>query len=143
MAVAGDFIEQLKEIYGSQGPTVILDVGSRDLEESIQMSTAFPNTRIIAFEPNPNQFVICQAAGKNFRRHRRPQRPGSDGAASPPECQADGPGARAPGRCAAGGRVFTRRCRNLSPPDTVSARQAEPSGAQPHRAHRPRATRAA
>ena len=66
MAVAGDFIEQLKKIFGDQGPRVILDVGSRDLEESIQMSEAFPNTRIIAFEPNPNQFPICVAAGQNY-----------------------------------------------------------------------------
>jgi FkbM family methyltransferase len=56
------FIKDIKEIFGDAGPGVILDVGSRDLIESIQLSTAFPNARVIAFEPNPEQYNACKAA---------------------------------------------------------------------------------
>lgn len=66
MAVAGDFINQVKEIFGDSSPKVILDVGSRDLAESIQMSQAFPDARIIAFEPNPIQFKICLEESKKY-----------------------------------------------------------------------------
>lgn len=66
MPVAGDFINEVKQIFGNSSPEVILDVGSRDLQESIQMSQAFPNARVIAFEPNPSQFKICLEASKQY-----------------------------------------------------------------------------
>lgn len=59
MGVAANFIERVKTVFGNDTPKVILDVGSRDLEESIELQTAFPNAKIIAFEPNPEQFRIC------------------------------------------------------------------------------------
>lgn len=66
MPVAGNFIERVKKEFGDWSPNVILDVGSRDLEESIQMSQAWPNANILAFEPNPDQFQICLAASKAY-----------------------------------------------------------------------------
>lgn len=66
MPVAGDFINEVKQLFGDTSPEVILDIGSRDLEESIQLSQAFPNARVIAFEPNPTQFKICQEASKSY-----------------------------------------------------------------------------
>jgi FkbM family methyltransferase len=60
MAVAGKFINEIFKVFDRDSKIVILDVGSRDLDESIELSQAFPNAKIIAFEPNPNQFPICQ-----------------------------------------------------------------------------------
>lgn len=62
------FIKDVKEIFGDSGPEVILDVGSRDLIESIQLSTAFPNARVIAFEPNPNQFNACHVTSQMHKQ---------------------------------------------------------------------------
>jgi FkbM family methyltransferase len=56
------FIRDVTEIFGEAGPEVILDVGSRELLDSISMSNAFPNAKILAFEPNPNQYGACFAA---------------------------------------------------------------------------------
>lgn len=66
MPVAGDFITRVKQHFSDQSPKVILDVGSRDLEESIQMSLAWPDAKIIAFEPNPDQFKICVNASLSY-----------------------------------------------------------------------------
>lgn len=54
------------QIVTGKSPEVILDVGSRDLEESIHLTNAFPNARIIAFEPNPEQYKICYEKSKNY-----------------------------------------------------------------------------
>jgi FkbM family methyltransferase len=66
MGVAGPFIADLKKKFNDTDPLVILDVGSRDLIESIELSNAFPNAKIIAFEPNPTQFKICSDASKPY-----------------------------------------------------------------------------
>ena len=51
-------------------PETILDIGSRDLMQSVEFRRFFPYSRIIAFEPNPDQFDICnsisQFAGIEF-----------------------------------------------------------------------------
>jgi FkbM family methyltransferase len=44
---------------GEYNVDVILDVGSRDLEQSIEFSSVYPNAKIYAFEPNPEQYKIC------------------------------------------------------------------------------------
>jgi FkbM family methyltransferase len=64
MADMQNFINKVKEVIGQ--PKVILDVGSRDLGESINLSTHFPDARIIAFEPNPEQFQICYEKSKSY-----------------------------------------------------------------------------
>jgi len=66
MGVAAKFITRIQQEFGDKHPAVILDVGSRDLEESIELHTAFPNSRIIAFEPNPSQFQICLEKSKRY-----------------------------------------------------------------------------
>lgn len=45
---------------GGIDPKVILDVGSRDLDQSIEFNSVYPNAKIHAFEPNPVQFEICK-----------------------------------------------------------------------------------
>lgn len=46
---------------------VILDVGSRDCKQSIEFYNRFPNSRIYAFECNPNTLPICR---KNIEKYR-------------------------------------------------------------------------
>jgi FkbM family methyltransferase len=41
-------------------PKVILDIGARDMEESIFFSKKYPNSKIISFECNPNTLEICR-----------------------------------------------------------------------------------
>lgn len=60
------FVEAIKREYGNKEPEVILDIGSRDLDQSIELRSAFPNSRIIAFEPNPNQYKLCSERAKLF-----------------------------------------------------------------------------
>lgn len=45
----------------------IYDIGSRDALQSVELSVAFPNTSIYAFEPNPDGLVECfkNAAGNS------------------------------------------------------------------------------
>jgi len=45
-------------------PKVILDIGSRDLEQSIEFKSIYPDARIIAFEANPEQYKICKQAAE-------------------------------------------------------------------------------
>lgn len=55
----------------------ILDVGSRDLGQSIEFSSLFPNAKIDAFEPVPDSYQFCierlnrlqNKAGTNIRVH--------------------------------------------------------------------------
>ena len=41
-------------------PKIILDIGARDMEESIFFSKKYPNAKIISFECNPNTLEICR-----------------------------------------------------------------------------------
>jgi 2-O-methyltransferase len=66
MGVAAEFISEMKQVFGNSSPEVILDVGSRDLNESIELLSAFPSAKIIAFEPNPIQFSICQQRTQEY-----------------------------------------------------------------------------
>ena len=45
-------------------PKVIFDVGSRDLDESIAFKNKYSEAQIYAFEPNPEQLLICQSKAK-------------------------------------------------------------------------------
>jgi FkbM family methyltransferase len=53
------FLDRVHEIFGETGPAVILDVGARELGSSQALSRAFPNARVIGFEPNPEQYGHC------------------------------------------------------------------------------------
>jgi FkbM family methyltransferase len=46
--------------FCAEEPKVILDIGSRDLDQSIELSGVYPSARVIALEPNPAQFDICK-----------------------------------------------------------------------------------
>jgi FkbM family methyltransferase len=55
-------IETFEKVIRNAGITVdcILDLGSRDLEQSIEFSKAFPSAKIHAFECNPKSADICR-----------------------------------------------------------------------------------
>jgi FkbM family methyltransferase len=63
---ATNFIEIAKQKFGSNPPKVILEIGSRDLDQSIQFSQAFPEARVIAFEPNPEMIPLCRDKSKSY-----------------------------------------------------------------------------
>lgn len=60
-----NFINYINQ-NGGIDPKVILDVGSRDLDQSIEFNSVYPNAKIHAFEPNPVQFSICEEKKKNY-----------------------------------------------------------------------------
>jgi FkbM family methyltransferase len=60
------FVDAIRREYRDKDPEVILDIGSRDLDQSIELRSAFPNARIIAFEPNPEQYKLCYERSKLF-----------------------------------------------------------------------------
>jgi FkbM family methyltransferase len=50
----------IKHIENKNEPYVIFDIGSRDCIQSIEFYKYFPNSRIYAFECNPNTLGICK-----------------------------------------------------------------------------------
>lgn len=51
---------------GSHEINCILDIGSRDLDQSIEFNSVYPNAKIYAFEPTPEQFEICKGKALNY-----------------------------------------------------------------------------
>jgi len=49
------FLDFIKKEKPSYSPKVILDVGSRDLGQSLEFRSVYPDALILAFEPNPHQ----------------------------------------------------------------------------------------
>lgn len=60
------FVNFITDIDPSFEPKIILDIGSRDLEQSIEFYSVYPKSKIFAFEPNPEQFNICLEKSKQF-----------------------------------------------------------------------------
>ena len=60
------FVNHNIQVFGEEGPKVILDVGTRDLNESIEILSFFPNAKLIAFEPNPSQYQFCLERAKAY-----------------------------------------------------------------------------
>jgi FkbM family methyltransferase len=54
-----EFINTVFEKYGRGKNLTICDIGSRDLNESVEFRRVFPDASIIAFEPNPRQYAEC------------------------------------------------------------------------------------
>lgn len=50
----------LKHIENKNEKFIIFDIGSRDCAQSIEFYNAFPNSKIYAFECNPNTLDICK-----------------------------------------------------------------------------------
>jgi FkbM family methyltransferase len=48
-------------------PYIILDIGSRDGEQSVEFYHKFPNAHILAFECNPNTLSLCEKNIANFK----------------------------------------------------------------------------
>ena len=51
----------VNHIQNKSDVKVILDIGSRDCEQSVEFYNEFPNATIIAFECNPNTLPLCRA----------------------------------------------------------------------------------
>ena len=60
------FANKIREVYGNTDPEIILEIGSRDLNSSIEILSHFPNSRIIAFEPTPEQYNMCFEKSKHY-----------------------------------------------------------------------------
>lgn len=61
------FVQHMKKIKGEDySPEIILEVGSCDLQQSIELGTSFPDAKIYSFEPNPPQYEICNKRARNF-----------------------------------------------------------------------------
>jgi FkbM family methyltransferase len=60
-------IDRIYSIYPNYDPSVIIDAGSRDLFQSIEFTEVFPNAKIYAFEPNPEQYKVCLDRSKKFK----------------------------------------------------------------------------
>jgi len=52
--------------YLGSDVNVILDVGARDLTESITLAEKYGNAQIISFECNPQTLPICEERSKNY-----------------------------------------------------------------------------
>ena len=52
--------------YLKSDVNVILDIGARDLTESIFLSENYPNAKVISFECNPQTLPICREKSKNY-----------------------------------------------------------------------------
>lgn len=50
----------IKYIENKDKPLIIFDIGSRDCVQSIEFYKEFPNSKIYAFECNPNTLEICK-----------------------------------------------------------------------------------
>jgi FkbM family methyltransferase len=60
------FISHIRKTDPSFEARIILDIGSRDLDQSIEFSSVYKNSKIYAFEPNPEQFNICLNKSINY-----------------------------------------------------------------------------
>ena len=61
-----DFISFIREREGNDWqPTNVFDIGSRDLDQSVEFASVFPSTQIYAFEPNPTQVEFCETRSQH------------------------------------------------------------------------------
>ncbi len=64
------FIKHIKKRLDPADIKVIFDVGSRDLEQSIELANKFQNAKIVAFECNDDLIPICKEKAKTEPRVR-------------------------------------------------------------------------
>lgn len=60
------FIDSIKSHIDFTQVKTILDIGSRDLEQSKELHSVFPDAKIHAFEPNPESFRKCEANAPDY-----------------------------------------------------------------------------
>lgn len=60
-------LRECRRIFGSAGPAVICDIGACEGEDSVRYARAFPQARILAFEPLPANQAMVRA---NFARYQ-------------------------------------------------------------------------
>ena len=67
MVILVDFlVKTARQMIPNYSPSVIIDAGSRDLCQSIEFANEFPNAKIIAFEPTPQQYQYCLERSKQY-----------------------------------------------------------------------------
>lgn len=59
-------LSEIAENYLKNEVKVILDIGARDLTESIFLSEKYPNAKVISFECNPQTLTICRERLTNY-----------------------------------------------------------------------------
>lgn len=59
------FIDAISDYINFDDIKTILDIGSRDCYQSEEFRTWFPESKIFAFEANPEQFSLCEKISKN------------------------------------------------------------------------------
>lgn len=61
------FTDKIECIIKGYSPQVILDIGSRDLDQSFEFKITYPKAKIIAFEPNPEQteYILSREPAEN------------------------------------------------------------------------------
>lgn len=60
------FVQSIEPYVDPREVKVILDIGSRDLEQSLELHSVYPNAHIHAFEPNPESYVKCVAKAPKY-----------------------------------------------------------------------------
>lgn len=60
------FVRKMNEVIPGFSPKVILDIGSRDAEQSVEFARTYPEANVYAFEPNPQQYEICCSRVNDF-----------------------------------------------------------------------------
>ena len=64
--IVSDRVRYLLDTIELDGSKTILDIGSWHLEQSIELSRIFPNSKIYAFEPVPESYQNCVQKSKYF-----------------------------------------------------------------------------
>lgn len=73
-----DFIETISDYIDFNEIKTIFDVGSRDGYQSVEFRQWFPDSRIVAFEANPNQIPLCINTTKNHNIEIVPKAAGNE-----------------------------------------------------------------
>lgn len=62
--LSSTFINKIKNLINFEEVNTVLDIGSRDGCQALELARYFPNSKVFAFEPNPDaiQFVCNNAA---------------------------------------------------------------------------------
>lgn len=53
--------------YLNKPVEIVFDIGSRDLDQSIEFTSVYPNAKIFAIEANPEQKQECETKSKNYK----------------------------------------------------------------------------